>query len=91
MNDSRVLFNLMNRFNHYLPSNICDKIVIRVMDHDQSYPLTGSGKRNLPALIKMGLNNTIKYIDGLFYSCDICEYTNENENTSGKVKTLNKK
>ena len=33
---------------------------IRRIDNETSYPTTGSGKRNIPALQNMGLENTIK-------------------------------
>lgn len=73
ISDYKALLNLKKRFEHYLPKYIADKIVIRIIDNEKSYPLTGSGKRNIPALKQMDLVNTIKF-DGDY----IFKVNNEN-------------
>lgn len=59
-----VLTSLENRCKKYLPESVCENILIRVIDSQESYPLTGSGKRDIHALQNMGLENTFSMKNG---------------------------
>lgn len=63
-NDEKVLDSIRNRCKQSLPEEIYNKLYFRLMDTSNSYPLTGSGKRNIGELASMSTNNTIKLDDG---------------------------
>lgn len=87
-NDYKALLNLKKRLEHYLPKYICDKVVIRIIDNEHSYPLTGSGKRDIQALKKMGLKNTIKFEGNII--CLVDDNINLSENEVFKSKWMKK-
>ena len=59
-NTKKIMKSLFERCENKLPSYIQNNMVIRFMDYENGFPLTGSGKRDLIALESMGLNNTYK-------------------------------
>ncbi|MDD5888517.1 MAG: class I adenylate-forming enzyme family protein [bacterium] len=64
-NDSAILSSLKQRCEKKIPqlSEIESKIYYRIISNEESYPLTGSGKRNIRALEEMGLENTLRIIN----------------------------
>ncbi len=56
----KILKSLKERCEKKLPTYISQNLVIRIIDSDSSFELTGSGKRNVNALRDMGLCNTYK-------------------------------
>lgn len=54
--DEFVLFNAERRCREALPDELSDKILFRMCDHDNPYPLTKSGKRSVGALEKAGID-----------------------------------
>lgn len=59
-----VLLSLDGRLKKMLPTNVYDRLVIRVFNSNVSLPTIGAGKRSIPALQSMGLINTFKMVDG---------------------------
>lgn len=58
--DADILKSVMLRCQDVLGVELAKKIVIRIIDNNTSFPLTGSGKRNYQALEDMGLNGVFR-------------------------------
>jgi len=61
-NKLKVLLSLQSRLEKEFP--MCPEIYFRIIDQEVSYELSGSGKRNIVYLQKLGLLNTFRIIDG---------------------------
>ena len=59
-----VLLSLDSRLKSMLPASVYDKIALRVFNSNVSLPTIGAGKRSIPALQNMGLNNVFKMVNG---------------------------
>ena len=57
-NKDAIIKSLASRLKKY---NIDEEFYYRIIDNEKSFPLTGSGKRNIKALENMGLENTTYY------------------------------
>ena len=62
--DIKVLNSIVERCKTVFPSEIVDEFIFRVFSYEESFPLTGSGKRNMRAIEEMGLTDTFRIIDG---------------------------
>lgn len=71
MNKDKIIESLAARLKKY---GINESFHYRIIDNKTSFPLTGSGKRNIPALENMGFYNTSYYSNN---------YENDNEKKSG--------
>ena len=60
----KALKSLEDRLKKFLPLYY-DRVVIREMSDEKPYPLIPSGKRDIPALISMGLTDTFQIIEGV--------------------------
>src|SRR5574344_448056 len=54
-----ILTSIQKRCEKNFGEDIGNRILFRIMDNKKSYPLTGSGKRNITAIDEMGIENTI--------------------------------
>ena len=81
MNESKIMESIIQRLVASLSSEIIDSVYLRIIPVRESYPVTGSGKRNIRALEELGLQDTIKLTDL------IDKYDNNKE----KPKTLVRK
>ena len=59
-----ILLSLDSRLKSKLPEYVYNKVVIRVINNNTSFPLIGAGKRSIPALQQMGLDNVLKIESG---------------------------
>lgn len=59
MNKMQILYSIKSRCNKKLPREIVEQLNFRFIDYDKSFPLSGSGKRSIPALENMRLENVI--------------------------------
>ena len=57
----KLINSIQARCRKVLPSNIVDQLCFRFMNYEQSFPLSSSGKRSIPALEAMKLDNVIRY------------------------------
>ena len=80
VNTEKTINALLKRCSKILPPEDLKKLGIRVFDNKTSFPLTGAGKRNVPAIVQMGLEN-------VFYP----EQSKLDSLAKPKVKTLTKK
>ncbi len=55
VDELKALKSIRGRCEKELSKEAVDSLCYRVFDNDESFPLTGSGKRNIPAIEKMGL------------------------------------
>lgn len=91
-NDLSILKSINDRCSAMLPDEIMDNVVYRVFSTEQSFPLTGSGKRNSLAITNMGLDNTFKLIDGnKIAAFRDCNKTNKNDSCIEKSNQYVKK
>ena len=56
--ESAIITSMIKRIEKKFGTNF--DYAIRKIDREESFPLTGSGKRDYPALVRMGLDRTIK-------------------------------
>ena len=68
--NDRILESVQRRCELELPSSVYDKLYYRVIDNANSYPLTGSGKRNACALKRMPVDDVRKLSDLSSYQLD---------------------
>ena len=61
VNMIKLINSIQSRCRKVLPSNIVDQLCFRFMNYEQSFPLSSSGKRSIPALEAMKLDNVIRY------------------------------
>lgn len=59
-NESNIINSIANRIKKIFPYLIVDSMYIRIIPLSDSFPLTGSGKRNIKLLEEMGTHDTIK-------------------------------
>ena len=67
-NDRAVINSIRKRCKAILPRNVVDVLRYRIISNEDSFPLTGSGKRSHNALSEMRLANTRKVDDNSYYS-----------------------
>ena len=80
-NEISILSSLEKRCKKSLPEHIAKNMVIRIIDNKNSYPLTGSGKRDVRALERMGLDNTLYINNGEIYSVNAASLLEQEEKT----------
>lgn len=61
-----IIISAENRCQDLLPRYINAKVIYRVIDNKQSFPLTGCGKRNNLKLKEMGFSNSLKILGNNF-------------------------
>ena len=59
--DSDVIKSIIDRFYSKYGIDISNMVYFRIISNENGFPLTGSGKRSIPALEKMELSNTFRY------------------------------
>lgn len=60
-NTKKIINSIISRCNSELSLDCTDEFGFRIFDYNKSFPLTGSGKRSIPEIEKMGLFN-VKFI-----------------------------
>ncbi len=80
-----VVKSIIARSNKLFPKYISERMMIRVISNEDSYPLTGSGKRSIPALQNMGLENVYRIVDNTLVKVDLNE-RDFVDNLNGKQK-----
>ena len=68
VNKIKVLTSLQNRLESEFSQ--CKEIYYRIINQENSYELTGSGKRNVVYLQKLALSNTFRIVDGEIVKSD---------------------
>lgn len=71
MSYSATIRSIFERCKNSFDTELYNMLLVRVIDNENSYPLTGSGKRSVVALENMGITDTLFVNDG-----DIMKYTN---------------
>lgn len=71
MSDFNVIKSLFDRCKNIFSEDIYSRIVVRIIDNDSSYPLTGSGKRDFKALEELELDDTYIFNNGT-----VCKFSN---------------
>lgn len=61
--DIAIIESIKDRLIAELPVGVIANAVFRIFDTQKSFPLTGSGKRSIAEIEKMGLSNTFKLIN----------------------------
>lgn len=61
INPIKVVNSIIARCNKNLDSSIVEQLHFRFLDYNNSFPLTGSGKRNIVSLENMKLENVYEY------------------------------
>ena len=81
-----VIKSIILRCKRLFPDFIYKNMLIRFINNDESFPLTGSGKRSIQHLQQMGLDNTFRIINGNLIKNEIDIYQSELDNDQNRIK-----